>query len=108
MSDQNPLSASREKITKLVALIDRQQGVLRQVRDSLGGDGLYRSSQLLEAEKPFAPELELIREEVQAIGRELSGQAAMLATYHEIKTEKGSRYSEAVKHLWIGVHSWSA
>lgn len=106
MSDQNPLSASPEKITKLVALIDKQQGVLRRVRDSLGGDGLYRSSQLLEAEKPFEPELEQIRQDVQAIGRELSGKAAMLVTYHEIKAKKGSRYSEAVKYLWTGVHGW--
>jgi len=108
MSDQNPLSASPEKITKLVALIDKQQGVLRQVRDSLGGDGLYRSSQLLEAERLFETELELIRRDVQAIGRDLPGEAAMLATYHEIKAQKGSRYSEAVKHLWIGVHRWVA
>ncbi|HJQ59124.1 MAG TPA: hypothetical protein VJ890_19620 [Vineibacter sp.] len=91
-----------------MALVDKQHGLLRRVRDSLGGDGLYRSSQLLEAEQPFEPELDLIRQEVQAIGRELPGEAAMLATYHEIKAEKGLRYSEAVKHLWIGVHRWSA
>lgn len=96
------------KLVRLKDLIDQRWALQKASRRGIPRDefGLMKTDDLMEADESVKFEQDDIRRKIADIGESLRDVEEMLDYMLELNRRDGTRYGDALDHLWDGVQGW--